>query len=249
MQAALVIPVLNEEASIGAVLDEVPQAWFCAVIVADNGSTDRTAEEAAARGARITVEPRRGYGGACLKALQALPAEAEVVVFMDGDGSDDPREADRLLRPIRENRADLVLGSRVLGPPQRGALHVHQRFGNWIATRLVRLLLGHGYTDLGPFRAIRADSLRTRAARAAAGPAPVTPIEGPRLRMDSRDADPGSPTRLACGRGASLAKAADVGREQGERLVARELRCRLQDPVDRLAWRDGVAEMSLAPSP
>ena len=160
MRAALVIPALNEEASIGAVLDEVPQAWFCAVIVADNGSTDRTAEEAAARGARIAVEPRRGYGGACLKALEALPAEAEVVVFMDGDGSDDPREADRLLRPIREDRADLVVGSRVLGRPERGALHPHQRLGNWIATRLLRLLLGHGYTDLGPFRAIRADSLR-----------------------------------------------------------------------------------------
>ena len=160
MQAALVIPALNEEGSIGAVLEEVPPAWFCAVIVADNGSTDRTAEEAVAHGASVAVEPRRGYGGACLKALEALPAEAEIVVFMDGDGSDDPREADRLLRPIREGQADLVLGSRVLGNPVHGALPVHQRLGNWIATRLLRLLLGHGYTDLGPFRAIRADCLR-----------------------------------------------------------------------------------------
>ena len=185
MRAALVIPALNEEASIGAVLDEVPQAWFCAVIVADNGSTDRTAEEAAARGARIAVEPRRGYGGACLKALEALPAEAEVVVFMDGDGSDDPREADRLLRPIREDRADLVVGSRVLGRPERGALHPHQRLweldhnsppaaASW--ARLYRL---------GP---VSGDSGRQPAA---------TQDEGPRLWMDGGDADPGSPT-TAC---------------------------------------------------
>ena len=108
----------------------------------------------------MTVEPRRGYGGACLSAMLALPEEAEIVVFMDGDGSDDPRDADRLLRPIREGNADLVLGSRVLGRTAPGALLAHQRFGNWLVTRLVGLLLGHRYTDLGPFRAIRADSLR-----------------------------------------------------------------------------------------
>lgn len=160
VKAALVIPVLNEEESIGAVLDEVPDRLFCAVIVADNGSTDRSVREAADRGAAVAVEPERGYGGACLAALAALPGEAEVVVFMDGDGSDDPREAERLLEPIREGRADFVMGSRVLGGAAPGALHAHQRFGNWLATRLMGILLGHRYTDLGPFRAIRVDSLR-----------------------------------------------------------------------------------------
>lgn len=160
MKAALIIPALNEEAAIGPVLDELPAERFCSVIVADNGSTDRTRREAATRGARVTVEPRRGYGAACLSAMRALPDDAEIVVFMDGDGSDDPADLDRLLRPIRDGQADFVVGSRVLARSGSNALHRHQRLGNWLATRLLRLLLGHRYTDLGPFRAIRADCLR-----------------------------------------------------------------------------------------
>lgn len=160
MRAALVIPALNEESSIGPVLEQVPEGVFDAVVVVDNGSTDRTAREAAARGALVALEPRRGYGSACLRGLEALPEDVEVVAFMDGDGSDDPREAERLLRPIRDGIADLVLGSRVLGRREPGALYAHQRFGNWLATSLLWMLLGHRYTDLGPFRAIRADSLR-----------------------------------------------------------------------------------------
>ena len=160
MKAALIIPALNEEASIGPLLQRVPEGVFAAVVVADNGSTDRTAREAEKRGAIVASEPRRGYGGACLRALEAVPADVEAVVFMDGDGSDDPREAERLLRPIREGRADLVIGSRVLGREEPGALHSHQRFGNRLATSLLWMMLGHRYTDLGPYRAIRAESLR-----------------------------------------------------------------------------------------
>lgn len=160
MKVALIIPALNEEASIGPVLDEIPSGRFCSVIVADNGSTDHTRREAAARGAQVTEEPRRGYGSACLSAMRALPEDAEVVVFMDGDGSDDPADLERLLRPIRDSQADFVVGSRVLAGSAPTALHSHQRFGNWLATRLLWLLLGHRYTDLGPFRAIRTHCLR-----------------------------------------------------------------------------------------
>ncbi len=160
MKVALVIPALNEEASIGPLLERVPEGLFATVVVGDNGSTDRTALEARARGAIVALEPRRGYGGACLRALEAVPGDADVVVFMDGDGSDDPREAERLLRPIREGVADLVIGSRVLGREETGALHSHQRLGNRIATALLQVIVGHRYTDLGPYRAIRADSLR-----------------------------------------------------------------------------------------
>ncbi len=160
MKVALIIPALNEEASIGPVLDEIPSGRFCSVIVADNGSTDHTRREAAARGAQVTEEPRRGYGSACLSAMRALPEDAEVVVFMDGDGSDDPADLERLLRPIRDGQADFVVGSRVLAGSAPNALRSHQRFGNWLATRLLWLLLGHRYTDLGPFRAIRTHCLR-----------------------------------------------------------------------------------------
>jgi len=159
MRAALVIPALNEEASIGRTLDEIPAGLFDPVVVADNGSTDRTAEIAAGRGAQVVREPRRGYGAACLAAIAALPAEVEAVAFMDADGSDDPAQASRLLGPIAAGKADLVLGSRELGAAEAGALSPHQRFGNRLATGLMRLFFGHRYTDLGPFRAVRRTSL------------------------------------------------------------------------------------------
>ena len=159
MRTALIIPALDEEASIGAVLDEVPAAVFERVLVVDNGSSDRTSEVARSRGADVLVEPRRGYGYACLHALASLPAGIEAVVFMDGDGSDVPAEAERLLAPISEGRADVVLGSRTLGRVEDGALNTHQRAGNALAVFLMRLLWGHRYTDLGPFRALRVSSL------------------------------------------------------------------------------------------
>jgi glycosyltransferase involved in cell wall biosynthesis len=155
-----VLPALNEEASIGAVLSAIPRPPVRRVVVADNGSTDRTADVARAHGAVVVAEPRRGYGSACLRGLAALrPDPPHAVLFLDADWSDDPSEAPRLLEPIAAGRADLVIGSRVLGGAERGALTAAQRFGNWLATRLLRLLYGARYTDLGPFRAIRWDAL------------------------------------------------------------------------------------------
>jgi glycosyltransferase involved in cell wall biosynthesis len=151
-----VIPALNEAESLGLVLDLLPSTLIRRVIVADNGSTDATAQVARERGATVVHEPRRGYGAACLKALEALAEDPpEAVLFLDADLSDDPSEADRVLRPILDGTADLVIGSRVLGERERGALTPHARFGNWLATRLLAALYGVRYTDLGPFRAIR----------------------------------------------------------------------------------------------
>ena len=130
------------------------------MIVSDNGSTDATADVARRAGATVVSQPERGYGAACLAALATLPPEIEAVVFMQADASEDPAQAAELLAPLFDGRADLVLGSRVLGQAARGALLPHQRFGNWLATTLIRLLYRHRYTDLGPFRAIRVDALR-----------------------------------------------------------------------------------------
>ena len=157
---ALLIPALNEEASIGHVLSNLPAGLFFQVVVVDNGSTDRTAEVAQAHGATVVREPRRGYGRACLAGLAALDPNSDIVVFMDADSSDVPEEAGRLLEPIISGAADLVIGSRVLGQAEPGALAPHQRFGNRLATSLLAWLYGFRYTDLGPFRAIRADRLR-----------------------------------------------------------------------------------------
>jgi len=159
MHAALIIPALTEQECLGQTLAELPAGLFRYVIVADNGSTDGTAAIARAHGALVSQEPERGYGATCLAALALLPADAEIVVFLQADGSEDAAEAPRLLDPIRRNEADLVLGSRPLGRPAPGALLPHQRFGNWLACTLVRLLYRHTYTDLGPFRAIRRSSL------------------------------------------------------------------------------------------
>lgn len=163
MQTALIIPALNEEAAIATTLDALPPGLYRAVIVADNGSTDRTAAIARARGATVVHEPERGYGAACLRAMAALPPDIDTVVFMDADSSDDPADARDLLAPIENGRSDFVLGSRELGVRagrvEPGALQPHQRFGNWLATTLMRLIYGHSFTDLGPFRAIRRASL------------------------------------------------------------------------------------------
>jgi len=159
-RAALIIPALDEEPVIGRTLDQVPRSLYREIIVADNGSRDRTAEIAQTRGATVVCEPERGYGAACLRAIAALPPGVEAVVFMDADGSDDPAEAVLLLEPIYQGRADLVIGSRTLGRAEEGSLQPHQIFGNRLATWLIRIAFGHRYSDLGPFRAIRADALR-----------------------------------------------------------------------------------------
>jgi len=156
----VVIPALNEEAALPRVLAEIPD-FVRRVVVADNGSTDRTAEVARAAGATVVSEPERGYGAACLRALAVLKADPpQVVVFLDGDHSDHPAEMSALVEPIARDEADLVIGSRVLGKLEPGALTPQQRAGNFIASRMLRLLYGVRYTDLGPFRAIRYVSLQ-----------------------------------------------------------------------------------------
>jgi len=155
-----VIPALNEEESLGSVLDSIPRPLIRHVVVADNGSTDATATIAGDRGAIVVTEKHRGYGAACLRALDALAQDPpDIVLFLDADGSDDPSEAAAVLAPIVDGRADLVVGSRVLGRSDPGALTPHARFGNALATRLLALLYGARYTDLGPFRAIRYEAL------------------------------------------------------------------------------------------
>ena len=159
---AIIIPALNEAASIGGVVAGVSALkWGTPphIIVVDNGSNDGTASIAIAAGALVVREEQRGYGAACLAGITALPASANVIMFMDADGSDIPEEALALAAPIINGRADLVIGSRALGHVQRGAMTMPQRFGNWLSTRLVWIIWGARMTDLGPFRAIRRDAL------------------------------------------------------------------------------------------
>jgi glycosyltransferase involved in cell wall biosynthesis len=153
----VVIPVLNEAEALPKVLGTMP-SWVTHVIVADNGSTDGSGDIAKGLGAIVVTEPRRGYGSACLKALREMPP-VDIVVFMDGDASDDPSDMVALVRPIAEKRADFMLGSRVLGEREPGALTPQQIFGNWLACTLIRLIWREKFTDLGPFRAIRRDAL------------------------------------------------------------------------------------------
>ena len=157
MMTAVIIPAYNEQDSIGRVVAAIP-SWVKAVIVVDNGSTDATAELARQAGATVIREPRRGYGRACLAGCRAVGA-APIVVFLDGDLSDYPERMEHLVRPMAEDRSDFVLGSRTQGSCQRGALQPQQRLGGWLACRLIRLLWGYRYSDLGPFRAIRGASL------------------------------------------------------------------------------------------
>lgn len=158
-QVALIIPALDEEDTIAATLDGLAGHTLTQLIVVDNGSADRTAEIARAHGARVVAEPRRGYGRACLAGLAAIGPDTDVVVFMDADGSDDPSDLGRVLEPIASGQADLVIGSRVLGTRETGALTAQQQLGNRLATYLLRLFYGARSTDLGPFRAIRRDAL------------------------------------------------------------------------------------------
>lgn len=155
MKIAIIMPALNEERAIGAVISSIPRDDVVQILVADNGSTDRTAAVATRSGASVVPASVRGYGHACLAALRQLDPEVDTVVFLDSDGSDYPEDLPGLLQPIRLNQADLVIGSRLLGNCQPGALPVHQWWGNWIAGRLIGWLYGETVTDLGPFRVIR----------------------------------------------------------------------------------------------
>ena len=157
---SVLIPALNEEEAIGAVIGDVPRRLVQDIIVVDNGSSDRTAEVARACGARVVRDERRGYGSACLRGM-AETGDTDVVVFLDGDHSDYPEEIPQLVAPILAGKADMVIGSRTLGESEAGSLALQQVCGNRLACFLIRLLFRHRYTDLGPFRAIRWDSLKS----------------------------------------------------------------------------------------
>jgi glycosyltransferase involved in cell wall biosynthesis len=159
---SVIIPTHNEAQAIGRVLADLPSELTTEVIVVDSNSTDGTREIAARIGAHVIQEPRRGYGRACLTGLASVNAP-DVVVFLDGDYSDRPSELPILLAPITEGRADITLGSRLQGQRSAGALPWHQVLGNRLAASLIRLLYGLQISDLGPFRAGRADVLRALA--------------------------------------------------------------------------------------
>ena len=156
---SVIIPTRNEVSAISRVLADLPANLVTEVLVVDSNSTDGTPEIAAKMGARVVHEPHRGYGRACLKGL-AIADAPDVVVFLDGDYSDRPAELPLLLAPIAEGRADITLGSRLGKQRIVGALPWHAVFGNWLAASLIKLLYGVRISDLGPFRAARADVLR-----------------------------------------------------------------------------------------
>ena len=154
---AVVIPALNEEESLPFVLRAMPEVGT--VFVIDNGSTDATAKVGVKYGATVLREPNIGYGNACKRGIAAAQhAALDVVVILDADNSFDPREMRRLVAPIANNQADMVLGDRTQ-TAEAGALLPQQRFGNWVATSLIHRITGHPYRDMGPFRAIRTEAL------------------------------------------------------------------------------------------
>lgn len=160
----VIIPAFNEQNAVGLVIDEIPKDLVSEIIVVDNGSTDDTYEQAKSRGATTLKEPTRGYGNACLKGMAHIAkskTQPDIVVFLDGDHSDYPEQMRDLVRPIIEGKADMVIGSRALGQKEKGSMTIQQLFGNWLATKLIKLFYRVNYTDLGPFRAIKYDSLLT----------------------------------------------------------------------------------------
>jgi glycosyltransferase involved in cell wall biosynthesis len=159
----VIIPAYNEQQSIGKVVAEIPREVAATVIVVNNGSVDETARAARDAGAIVIDEPERGYGRACLTGIDYSGIQSpppDIIVFLDGDYSDYPHELLSLIDPIVNDRADLVIGSRVLGIRQKGSMTVQQIFGNWLATTLLRILFNARFSDLGPFRAIRFSSLK-----------------------------------------------------------------------------------------
>jgi glycosyltransferase involved in cell wall biosynthesis len=155
-----IIPCLDEETAIGHVVAAVLKQNVSEVIVVDGGSRDRTAERAAAAGARIIVEPRRGYGRAILAGIAAVRDDAEILVFLDGDGSDSAEFIPDLVSPITAGQVVFVLGSRVRGLREPGSLSPQQLLAAHVGGLLLRLVYGASFTDLSPFRAIRRDALR-----------------------------------------------------------------------------------------
>ena len=165
MNNIVIMPALNEAESIGKVIAAIPRDWVSEIVVADNGSTDKTAQVAQQAGATVVSATQRGYGSACLAAMQYISQknaseQPDIVIFLDADYSDYPDELPLLVYPIQTENYDMVIGSRVLGESEKGSLTVPQRFGNWLSTRLLGLLYGVKFTDLGPFRAIKWSALQ-----------------------------------------------------------------------------------------
>ena len=158
MKITVIIPAFNEEQAIGEVVGAVPADRVHEIIVVDNGSTDNTANRAVLAGARVVRESRPGYGSACSARARAA-ADADILVFLDGDRSDDPKQLTSVVGPVLENRADLVIGSRIHGRLEKGAMPFHGRLGNRFIVFILRLLYRVNITDIGSFRAIRSQTL------------------------------------------------------------------------------------------
>lgn len=158
MKVDVIIPAYNEGPAIGHVINAIPKHLVQEIIVVNNNSTDNTAEVAAGAGATVLYEKKKGYGNACLKGIDYIKqkngSQPDVVVFIDGDFSDHPEEMEAIIAPIKDQKMDMVIGSRTLGNSEKGALQPQQIFGNWLSTKLIFLLYRKRYSDLGPFRAI-----------------------------------------------------------------------------------------------
>jgi glycosyltransferase involved in cell wall biosynthesis len=156
---SVIIAALNEEAAIEKVINAVPKNLADEIVVVDNGSKDRTMEIATAAGAKVVREPVPGYGRAFRAGLRSVSPKCEIVVFLDGDGSDYPEMMDRLVTPIMEGKSDFVIGSRTRGNREDGSLNFHQVLAGYMIGFILRLLYGVRSTDMGPFRAIRRETL------------------------------------------------------------------------------------------
>ena len=163
MNIVVIIPAFNEENAVGKVVAEIPKHLVDEVIVVNNNSTDQTSKAAKEEGATVLLEATKGYGIACLKGINYLIKErkkpTDIVVFLDADYSDYPEQMIEMVKPIQEDKADMVIGSRALGRKEGGSMTIPQVFGNWLATSLMKWFYGAKFTDLGPFRAIRYSSL------------------------------------------------------------------------------------------
>ncbi|MDD4991149.1 MAG: glycosyltransferase family 2 protein [Paludibacter sp.] len=158
----IIIPAYNEEEAVGKVIQEIPKHLVSEIVVVNNNSTDHTAKVASENGATVLTENRQGYGWACLKGIEYFAMQKiqpDIIVFMDADHSDFPAELPLIIQPILELNADLVIGTRNTGKSEKGSMTPQQIFGNWLATKMIRLFYDEHFTDLGPFRAIKFNQL------------------------------------------------------------------------------------------